>query len=152
MRTKIASALATVGLAAATLTALPGAAHANPEWYSTPAAAQSTRVQAAPDGFLHVWEHEKKGGLHCKWEGNESNWDNCNGMRNEASSVFNNGKTHDVWLYYRPNQKGAHFCLDRGEYLENIVHYRFPNNGGADGGNGQSLNDNIASHKWVANC
>lgn len=149
MRTKIASALATVGLAAATLTALPGAAHANPEWYSTPAAAQSTRVQAEPDGKLHVWEHQKKGGLYCAWSGNAGNWDTCGGMRNEASSVWNNGRTHDVWLYYGPNQTGAHFCLNKGVYLENIVHHYFPHNGS---GGGQSLNDNIASHKWVANC
>jgi hypothetical protein len=38
---------------------------------------------------------------------------------------------------------------DLPPYLENIVHRYFPQNGA---GGGQSLNDNIASHKWVANC
>lgn len=145
MRTKLATAAAAVGLTAMTLTGLPGAAQA-----SEPAAPLPTRVQAAPDGKLHVWEHQKKGGRECAWEKNESNWNSC-GMRNKGSSVFNNGRTHDVWLYYGPEQSGAHFCLNRGVYLENIVHHYFPRNGGGDG-DGKSLNDNIASHKWVADC
>lgn len=148
MRKKLATALATTGFIAVTLAALPGTAQANPEWYVSPA---SQQIQAA-DGKLHVWEHQKKGGKYCAWSGPEANWDNCQGMRNEASSVFNNGRTHDVWLYYGPNQTGAHFCLNKGVYLENIVHHYFPHNGGSVGGDGKSLNDNIASHKWVANC
>lgn len=145
MRRKTATALATVGLGVLALTALPGTAQANPHWYASP----STRAAAAADGKLHVWENQKKGGLHCAWSGNSSNWDSCGGMRNEASSLHNNGRTHDVWLYYGPDQTGAHFCLNKGVYLENIVHHYFPHNGA---GGGQSLNDNIASHKWVADC
>ncbi|GHH04568.1 peptidase inhibitor family I36 protein [Streptomyces lanatus] len=144
MRNKLITALATTGFIAVALTALPGTAQANPEWYVSPA----SQIQAA-DGNLHAWEHQKKGGKHCAWPNEVDNWDSCNGMRNEASSVFNNGRTHDVWLYYGPNQTGAHFCLNKGVYLENIVHHYFPHNGA---GGGESLNDNIASHKWVANC
>jgi hypothetical protein len=143
LRTTIATALTAVGLTTLSLTALPGAAQASD---STPS---STRAVAAADGNLHVWEHQRRGGKHCAWPDDVDNWDSCNGMRNEASSVFNNGRTHDVWLYYSPNQEGAHFCLNRGVYLENIVHHYFPHNGA---GGGKSLNDNIASHKWVRDC
>ncbi|SDO04963.1 hypothetical protein SAMN04487981_10863 [Streptomyces sp. cf386] len=141
LKTRIATALAAVGVTALSLTVLPGAAQASESTSS------STRAVAAADGYLHVWEHQKRGGRHCQWSGN-ANWASCN-MRNQGSSVENGGFTHDVWLYYGPDQTGAHFCLNRGVYLENIVHHYFPHNGA---GGGQSLNDNIASHKWVADC
>ncbi|MEV0220092.1 peptidase inhibitor family I36 protein [Streptomyces sp. NPDC050704] len=142
LRNKIATALTAVGLTALSLTAVPGAAQASES------APPSTRAAAA-DGYLHVYMHQNYGTPHCQWSGDSDNWDSCNGMRNEASSLWNNGFTHDVWLYYGPNQTGASFCLDKGEKLPNIVHYHFPNNGT---GGGTSLNDNIASHEWVANC
>ncbi|MFF8675212.1 peptidase inhibitor family I36 protein [Streptomyces sp. NPDC015242] len=138
--TRIGTALTALGLTALSLTALPGAAQAA----GTPA---SPRAVAA-DGNLHAWEHEKKGGRHCAWPGNVLNWESCD-MRNRASSLYNNGRTHDVLLYFKPEHVGAHYCLNRGVYLENIVHHYFPHNG--EGG-GTSLNDNIASHKWVADC
>ncbi|MDQ0946241.1 hypothetical protein QFZ24_000164 [Streptomyces phaeochromogenes] len=147
-RTRITTALAAVGLTALSLTAMPGAAQA-----SEPSPS-STRAAAAPaaDGYLHAWQHENRNqytaGRHCQWSGGSDNWASCS-MRNEASSLHNNGYTHDVWLYYSPGRTGAHFCLNRGVYLENIVHHYFPHNGS---GGGTSLNDNIASHAWTPNC
>ncbi|MFE0470233.1 peptidase inhibitor family I36 protein [Streptomyces sp. NPDC058947] len=137
---RISLGLTTLGITALVLTALPSTALASH-------ADQAPRVVAA-DGNLHVWEHEKKGGRHCAWPGDIPNWDIC-GMRNRGSSLHNNGRTHDVWLYYGPDHTGARYCLNRGVYLENIVHHYFPNNGT---GGGTSLNDNIASHKWAADC
>lgn len=141
LKTRIATALAAVGVTALSLTVLPGAAQASES------TSPSTRAVAAADGNLHVWEHQKRGGRHCAWP-NNANWSTCN-MRNQGSSVENSGFTHDVWLYYSPDQTGAHFCLNKGVYLENIVHHYFPHNGA---GGGKTLNDNIASHKWVADC
>jgi hypothetical protein len=106
----------------------------------------------AADGYLYAWEHQNWDGRYCQWSGGDSNWDTCSPqgpMRNTASSVFNNGYTHDVWLYYSPGPSGAHFCLNRGVYYENIVHHYFPQNGS---GGGTSLNDNIAAHAWTPNC
>ncbi|MGW1720590.1 peptidase inhibitor family I36 protein [Streptomyces sp. NPDC002156] len=149
-RTKITTALAAVGLTA--LFAVVGAAPASGIDRDLPSPVAAAPAAIAADGNLYAWQHENKGGRVCSWAGNDNNWTTCSPgapMRNVASSLLNNGYTHDVWLYYGPNQTGAQFCLQKGQYLENIVHYYFPNNGT---GGGTSLNDNIASHAWVADC
>ncbi|WP_326726403.1 peptidase inhibitor family I36 protein [Streptomyces phaeochromogenes] len=145
-RTRITTALAAVGLTALSLTAIPSAAQASES------APSPTRAAAAPDGYLYAWENENRDGRHCRWSGGDDNWATCSPqgpMRNTASAVENRGYTHDVWLYYSPGPSGARFCLNRGVYLENIVHHYFPHNGA---GGGESLNDNIAAHAWTPNC
>jgi hypothetical protein len=75
------------------------------------------------------------------------------GMRNMASSLENRGYTgsyDDVNLYYSPNQQGSRNCLRNGYYLNDLQGIYYLWDGKA--GQGQSMNDNIASHAWTNSC
>ncbi|MDN3293315.1 peptidase inhibitor family I36 protein [Streptomyces ficellus] len=142
-------------LAAATLGLAPAVAHAQD---AVPAGAAKagtasarTAAVAAADGNLYAWEHSWKGGRVAAWSGNSSNWADRN-MRNQASSVHNNGYPgayDDVRLYWDANYGGASYCLPNGSYLMDMRYDYFPHNGA---GGGQAMNDNISSHRWVNSC
>jgi hypothetical protein len=85
------------------------------------------------------------------WYDDSSNWVDRN-MRNQASSVHNNGFAgayDDVLLYWDAGHGGAAYCLRNGNYLMDMRYDRFPYNGT---GGGQAMNDNISSHRWVDYC
>ncbi|MFF3286976.1 hypothetical protein [Streptomyces sp. NPDC003023] len=137
-------------LAVATLGLAPTAAQAQ-EATPAPTAPARTAAVAAADGNLYAWEHSWKGGRVATWSGNSTNWADRN-MRNQASSVDNNGYAgayDDVLLYWDVSYGGASYCLRNANYLMDMPYDHFPNNGA---GGGQSLNDNISSHKWVNAC
>ncbi len=72
-------------------------------------------------------------------------------MLNQASSVWNNGYAEtydDVNVYWGSGYSGASKCIGRGGYIADLSYYTFPYNGT---GGGETLNNNIASHKWVLN-
>ncbi|MGW2049853.1 hypothetical protein ACWCPF_32405 [Streptomyces sp. NPDC001858] len=81
-------------------------------------------------------------------------------MWNRASQLWNNGfpgGNDDVNLYYHRSQAGAYRCLPNGSHWDDLPLGRETFNragsgtGGSDGLN-QSLNNNVASHKWVTSC
>ncbi|MEU3823567.1 hypothetical protein AB0E74_28730 [Streptomyces sp. NPDC030392] len=114
-------------------------------------AAPAVADAAAADGYLYAWEHAWKGGRQATWYDDSSNWVDRN-MRNQASSVHNNGFAgayDDVLLYWDAGHGGAAYCLRNGNYLMDMRYDRFPYNGT---GGGQAMNDNISSHRWVDYC
>ncbi|OEJ93281.1 peptidase inhibitor family I36 protein [Streptomyces thermolilacinus] len=139
-------------LAVAALGLAPTAAQAQDKAPSAPAVAVPAGADAAAaDGNLYAWEHSWKGGRQATWVGNSSNWTDRN-MRNQASSVHNNGYAgayDDVLLYWDANYGGAAYCLRNGNYLMDMRYDHFPYNGA---GGGQAMNDNISSHRWVDYC
>ncbi|GLZ14436.1 hypothetical protein Acsp04_46710 [Actinomadura sp. NBRC 104425] len=150
---KINAVLAAAAFTILALFAAPGAAQATV--HSSPGSAAA----AAPDGYLYAWQHKDRGGYWCRWFGNDANWSTCSGsssslnMRNVASSLENRGYAgayEDVDLFYHPNYTGSNICLWNGRYLNNLTGIYFPWDG--KDGQGQSTNDNIASHRWSNNC
>jgi hypothetical protein len=131
-----------------------------------PATAPRTAAAAStPDGNLHAWEHEYRGGDHCYWSGSSRHWDGlketaqegCGGMRNRATSLENRGYEgfDAVNLYWDIDQGGAWACLGRGDMWldlslgrETFSHKSWFNHAGY----GESLQDNISSHQWVESC
>ncbi|GII75415.1 hypothetical protein Sru01_03970 [Sphaerisporangium rufum] len=165
------TALATLGLAALALFATPGAAQADnpssadsavtaPKSEAVPiASAPSAASAAAADGYLWAWYDTNRVGPYCQWSENDGNWSTCSGMfremnmRNGASSLDNrgwSGSYDDVNLYYSPDYKGSRNCLPNGTYLNNLAGIYFLWDGKS--GQGQSMNDNIASHRWANSC
>ncbi|MFJ8645917.1 peptidase inhibitor family I36 protein [Streptomyces sp. NPDC093546] len=136
--------LLTTALAVATVGLAPAVAHAE-------AAPASGVTAAAADGNLYAWEHAYEGGRVVSWSGDSSDWADRD-MRNKASSVFNNGYAgayDDVLLYWDVNHGGASFRLCNGSRLR-YMPYDFFNHNGAGGG--ETLNDNVASHRWTNAC
>ncbi|URN17510.1 peptidase inhibitor family I36 protein [Streptomyces sudanensis] len=118
---------------------------------NTEASAPMSEQAAAADGNLYAWEHAWKGGRMAAWSGNSSNWSDRN-MRNQASSVLNNGYAGafgHVRLYWDAGYGGASYCLRNGEDLMDMRYDYFEHNGA---GGGQSMNDNVSSHRWVGSC
>ncbi|MER6089736.1 hypothetical protein [Streptomyces bluensis] len=146
-----------IALTALTLTALAAAApsaSAQPA-QSSPAPNNSVAAAAAADGYLYAWDGFARSGAQCRWQGNDDNWDTCSGisMRNRASSLENRGYAgayEDVDLYYSPSWQGSRNCLPNGYYLDNLTGIYFLWDGKA--GQGQTMNNNIASHRWSNNC
>ncbi|WP_405818471.1 hypothetical protein OG705_04220 [Streptomyces sp. NBC_00838] len=113
----------------------------------------------APDGYLYAWVNANSGGDWCRWYDNDANWNTCSGskpnldMLDKASSLENRGYAgayEDAGLSTSPNWEGARYCLPDGHYLGNLTGIHLPWDGRP--GQGQSVNDNIASHKWSNNC
>ncbi|MDP9842945.1 hypothetical protein [Streptosporangium lutulentum] len=165
------TALAALGIAALALFATPGVAQAidrpTPKPVTAPSSTDTaitssspdSALAAAPDGYLYAWVGANKGGAWCRWFNDDTNWDTCSGavsnmeMRNLASSLENRGYTgsyDDVNLYYSPSYGGSRNCLPNGYYLNNLTGIYFLWDGKA--GQGQSMNDNIASHRWANSC
>lgn len=131
----IGAALAAVAVGAAPLTAQ--AADTAP---ASPAGAQA-------DGYLYVYYDLNYVGPCGKWSGNSPNWGVC---RNQVTSVWNNGypgNLDDVWLYYGLNYTGARRGVYNGVYIADLRPYPF--DAGTGTGAGQSINDNVASHRWT---
>jgi hypothetical protein len=152
---KISIALAGLGLTALGLCTAPGVAQATP---STSSSSGSTPAAAA-DGYLYAWDGFNRTGAWCRWYNNDDNWETCSGsasnlnMRNKASSLENRGyagSLEDVDLFIHPAYKGTHNCLPNGYYLNNLTGIYFLWDG--KDGQGQTTNNNIASHRWSNNC
>ncbi|GAA3626772.1 peptidase inhibitor family I36 protein [Streptomyces chitinivorans] len=134
--------------ATAALGLAPAVAHAAPP---APEAPEASEAGAAADGYFYVWEHEKKRGRQASWRGNSADWSDRN-MRNRASSAHNRGYAgayEDVRMYWGKGYTGASYCLPNGGYLLHMTRDFFPRNGT---GGGQTLNDNVSSHRWGDYC
>ncbi|MDQ1037569.1 hypothetical protein QFZ75_003985 [Streptomyces sp. V3I8] len=108
---------------------------------------------ASSDGYLHVYTQPYGSGTECKWEGNSNNWGAC---RNLTSDIWNNaylGGNDAVDLYTAPDAGGAHACIDAGDrWIDTTTNqYHFTYGAGLEGF-GQSINNNISSHRWVNYC
>ncbi|MFF0158492.1 hypothetical protein ACFYRY_13295 [Streptomyces sp. NPDC005263] len=143
-----AIAAAAAGLAAL----LVPAADANAAEASSQGSATARSAQAA-DGYLHVWTDPHGGGTPCFWSVNADDWGPCT---NKASDIWNNGyeaRNDAVDLYWGAGATGAHACISRGDSWPDLTtdQYRFTYDSGKKGF-GQSVNDNIHSHRWVDFC
>jgi hypothetical protein len=114
--------------------------------------ATSSRLRSA-DGRLHVYTPPYGGGRTCSWVGNADTWGSC---RNLVSDIWNNGYpggNDAVDLYWGVNATGAHACLSQGDRWPDLIndpqHFTY---GAGQGGFGQSLNNNVSSHRWVDYC
>ncbi|MFC4592097.1 peptidase inhibitor family I36 protein [Sphaerisporangium corydalis] len=135
-----------------------------------PIAAQATAAPAASaalmaDGFFYAAENPNGQGKYCRWLGNDGDWSNCSdpsgavpgGMQNQASQMFNSGVPggyDDVNVYYNKNYDGAYRCLAVGNHWDNLtLGWETFDHWGTNGqGYGKSINDDVASHKWVTSC
>ncbi|MEV7796966.1 hypothetical protein AB0O68_34175 [Streptomyces sp. NPDC087512] len=147
---KISIALTTLTLAAMAATAPTASAQPEPS-----SAAPKGAVAAAADGYLYAWDGFARGGAQCRWQLDDADWSTCSGisMRNRASSLENRGYAgayEDVDLFYSPSWGGSRNCLPNGYYLDNLTGIYFLWDGKA--GQGQTMNNNIASHRWTNNC
>ncbi|MET9508989.1 hypothetical protein ABZX62_11015 [Streptomyces flavidovirens] len=137
--------------AAAVVTALGLAPTTAQAAAPAPVGAEAGATVQAADGQLYAWEHSWKGGRQATWVNSSSDWADRN-MRNQASSVHNNGYAgayEDVRLYWGVGHTGASYCLGNGNYLMDMRYDRFPYNG-TEGG--EVMNDNVASHRWGNYC
>ncbi|GAA2478541.1 hypothetical protein GCM10010406_13380 [Streptomyces thermolineatus] len=155
--TRLKTALAALVLGGTAVLAAPATAGATGKEVSAPApAAESGTVGALADGYLYAYEHINWGGAYCRWYGDDADWSTCSpggNMRNKASSLWNNGHPgsyDDVLLYWDVNYGRARACIPNGVYWNNLTGLYFNDSG--YGGHGQTLNDNISSHKWVDSC
>jgi hypothetical protein len=155
IRTNFTTALATVGLAALALSALPGVAQASEPGPSSRDTVATGPAGATADGYFYAYEHAYQGGKYCRWVGNDGDWSSCSpggNLRNQASSLWNNGYagvSEDVNVYWGLNYTGAWACIANGYYYANLADWYFPTNGS---GGGENMNDNISSHKWSDSC
>jgi peptidase inhibitor family I36 len=124
----------------------------------------------AADGKIHAYEHPGNAffgipgtGFHCSWAGNDTNWATCpegHNMQNQASALWNNGHylpngNDEVNLYYNRNYRGAWACIGLGHHWWNLTTHQYRFSWGPSGpgtGKGASVENNIASHKWVHHC
>ncbi|MFC9330238.1 hypothetical protein [Kitasatospora sp. NPDC057015] len=130
---KISTAVA--GVAVAALAAL------------LPATAQATPSQVSADGNLHAYLGVNRTTQCAQWAGNSSNWGSC---ANVTHSLWNNGVDDgmgDVLVYWGTGYSGAYRCIDTGTVIDDLSTVTF--NRGTGGGRGQTLENNIASHRWV---
>ncbi|GAA3730500.1 peptidase inhibitor family I36 protein [Salinactinospora qingdaonensis] len=122
---------------------------------------QASSAGRAPDsatmasGYFRAWEHVNYRGAYCRWAGNDSDWSTCEpggNVRNKASAIHNDSYAHtyeDVRMYWGLDYYGASVCIPRGWYSNDIQSLHYPDNGP---GAGESTDDNVSSHKWVASC
>jgi hypothetical protein len=127
--------------------------------------ATATAATAA-DGYVYAYDQTygwTKAGDACRWYGNDTYWGDCTwygvkkNMLNRASSLRNMGWPggyDKVNFYWGVNLTGAWACLGVGDYWADLPLGREKFNWalGDKRGLGQSLNNNIASHKWVTRC
>ncbi|MFI6086052.1 hypothetical protein ACIBBB_34810 [Streptomyces sp. NPDC051217] len=151
--TKLGQLIAATGLTALSLLVSTGTVQA-----AAPLKPAGPTQAAAPDGYLYAWVNANRGGTMCRWYEDDANWNTCENnssisMRNRASSLENRGYAgayEDVDLFYSPGQEGSRNCLPNGRYLNNLTGIYFLWDG--QPGQGQSMNDNIASHEWSNRC
>lgn len=136
-----------------TLALFPAVASAAPGGPDAQGSAPASRSTAAADGLLHAWTDPFGGGTPCFWSKSVDDWGPC---RNKASDIWNNGyaTTFDaVDLYYGRAGTEAHACISRGDSWNNLPSGKWKFTYGAGKkGFGKSVNDDIASHRWVDYC
>ena len=157
MRTKITTALTTLGLTALGLTGLTGTAQANPEWYSASPTAQSDSSAVSPRGlgdctstYFCFWTDINFGGPMGKVAGNNPTWTAFRqaacptGTWNDcASSGFNNGTSGlGVRVYENANYGGRSTCVRKG-WRGNFTDRKWD-------GTSTNINDKISSNRWTA--
>lgn len=126
------------------------------------AATMMAPAASAADGNVYAYDGTYFSGKYCGWVGNDTNWTTCSGggvaqnLRNQASSLWNNGYSggnDDVNFYWDTGYSGAWACLGTGDYWADlplgVEHFTW---GPGLGGYGDTLNNNISSHKWVSYC
>jgi hypothetical protein len=124
--------------------------------------AAPSQSQLAPDGYLYAWDYPNRRGDRCRWFYDDRDWDTCawagvrTSMFDKATSLHNNGYASNlahVNLYFGRGHLGAYRCMPNGTIWLDLVNrpVTFNQNPG-EGGYGQSLNNNVASHKWVQRC
>lgn len=120
----------------------------------------------AADGYVYAYDQPygwSRGGDACRWIGSDSNWYDCTwygvrkNMLNRASSLWNNGWAggyDKVNFYWGSNWSGAWACLGVGDYWADLPlgREKFSWYTNDKRGLGESLNNNVASHKWVTRC
>ncbi|MEV5932997.1 hypothetical protein AB0L56_09645 [Streptomyces sp. NPDC052079] len=146
-----------IALTALTLTAM---AAATPSASAEPTRSSSTPTASAPavaaaDGYLYAWDGFGRSGAQCRWLNDDTDWSTCSGisMRNRASSLENRGYAgayEDVDLFWTTGYGGSKNCLPNGRYLDNLTGIYFLWDGKS--GQGQTMNNNISSHRWSNNC
>lgn len=80
--------------------------------------------------------------------------------KNEAPDLWNNGYylpegNDELNLYYNENWGGAWACIGLGHRRDDLTTNRWIFSWGPSGphdGHGKSVENNIASHKWVHHC
>ena len=151
--------------------AFVGAALAGIAVVLTPLAAQAAptapvpapgadRSVLAPDGRVYAWEHPHGGGAVCWWTGNDGNWITCDpggNLKNLASDLWNNGTPQavdKVLFFWGQQQTGAWACLGRGDSWPDLTTgwYTFSWGSWGTPGKGDSIENNIASHRWSSTC
>ncbi|MFJ9817287.1 hypothetical protein ACIRU3_18820 [Streptomyces sp. NPDC101151] len=142
----------TVAAAAAALTVLVAPLSSASAAESGGQPAKAPRLAAA-DGRLHVYTQPNGGGNTCSWLGNADSWGSC---RNLVSDIWNNGYAGGndaVDLYWGLNATGAHACISQGDRWPDLTtgRYHFTYDSGKPGF-GDSLNNNVSSHRWVDYC
>ncbi|MEQ4723733.1 peptidase inhibitor family I36 protein [Nonomuraea sp. B19D2] len=109
------------------------------------------------DGYFYAARDAYGKGPYCRWSTSDPDWSTCNrsdgigtigGMRNRASQIFNN-TNKAVIVYWGLNYTGAWRCLPPGKAYDDLSRWGFPPNGDGDG---ETMDDNISSHKMVARC
>jgi hypothetical protein len=131
------AAIATMGIGL-----LPATAQAQAV---APASPAGVSVQA--DGNLHLYRDVNYGNYCRGYVGNSTDWGTC---RNQVSSLWNNGypgDLDDVWLYWGTNYSGARRGVHNGVSIADLQPYTF--DAGTGTGAGQSINNNVSSHKWT---
>lgn len=146
-RTRIATALATLGLTALTLTALPGTAQASEPDRGAPS---PLAAPACDSSYFCFWVNINFGGDRGQVAGNNPTWTRFSeptcpsGTWNDcASSGFNNGTSGlGVRVYENANYTGRSTCLPKGWYGNFTGKYW--------DGTTTNINDKISSNRWMA--
>jgi hypothetical protein len=155
---KVKMFISSVAIAGLTVLVVPSAAQADTR--------ATAFAAAAADGFFYAADLPNGQGKYCRWLGNDTDWSTCsdpsgsvggNGMLNQASQMFNNGVPggyDDVNVYYNKGYDGAFRCLATGNHWDNLsLGIETFDHWGTNGqGYGKSLNNDVASHKWVTSC
>ncbi|MBB5857560.1 hypothetical protein ACFQ05_18300 [Amycolatopsis umgeniensis] len=113
-------------------------------------AATAPPTASAADGYVYAYTEV---GADCHWSNNAPSWGDCT---NNVNAVFNNGymATNDkVNLYWGASYAGAWACIGRGDTWWPLSSGQWIFSWGPGrSGYGQSVQDNIASSKWVSYC
>ncbi|WP_371657683.1 peptidase inhibitor family I36 protein [Streptomyces sp. NBC_00280] len=153
---KIGTVLAGFALAGLSVLAAPGIAGAAeppaPAPDSKSATAAAAPSVAAADGNFYAWDGANRTGKYCAWVGDDTNWSTCSpggNMRNQAGSIENRGYPGSysrVRVYWDTAYGGTYACIENGYYYADLSQWYFQV---AGPGQGETLNNNISSHKWA---
>jgi hypothetical protein len=101
----------------------------------------------------HIWDNDNLSRKYCSWYYADANWeDNCGNFRNRASSFQNNSSSGNaVNFYFNPGYLGAWACLGPGDVWRD-ARYNYFSHGPNLPGYMWSINDEVASSKFVSRC